>query len=314
MTVTCGLRQYVFGVCRPVEGKLELESSKDTRQARCVVSWGWDELRPSPFPKPRYVMATFSNVSGEFELRTFSSSRGYVVEYLSNVNDSVCSSWVLLPAENLWPASVRAFLYIIAMLYIFMGIAIVSDIFVGSIEVITSKKKSVTTFDREKQETVVREVLVWNETVANLTLLALGSSAPEIMLATIEQISRLGSTGDVKDDLGTFTIVGSAAFNLLLITAVCVASVESPKVSSVEEYGVFLLTAAWSIFAYLWLVIVLQWSSEGEITVLEAFITLAFFPMLVLTAYAQSQGWWLEKAKGMARVRGRSMNSQAHPL
>ena len=254
-------------------------------------------------------MATFVNSSGQFELRTFQSSNGYVVEFVSNVNDSVCSSWLLLPAENLWPAGLRAILYILAMLYIFMGIAIVSDIFVGAIEVITSKKKQVTTFDREKQETVVREVLVWNETVANLTLLALGSSAPEIMLATIEQVSRLGSSStELKDDLGTFTIVGSAAFNLLLITAVCVTTVESPNISKIDEYSVFLLTSAWSIFAYLWMVIVLEWSTPGVVDVWEAFVTLIFFPCLVFTAYAQSQGWWWDKAKRMGKVLERVLN------
>ena len=40
------------------------------------------------------------------------------------------------------------------------------------------------------------QVLVWNETVANLTLMALGSSAPEILLAIIEQVQKLGPKPD----------------------------------------------------------------------------------------------------------------------
>lgn len=35
-------------------------------------------------------------------------------------------------------------------------------------------------------ETTVTTVRIWNETVSNLTLMALGSSAPEILLSVIE--------------------------------------------------------------------------------------------------------------------------------
>nr|KAG5709932.1 hypothetical protein BaRGS_029974 [Batillaria attramentaria] len=70
-----------------------------------------------------------------------------------------------------------------------------------SIEVITSKKRKVVLWDEERQEKVEREVLLWNETVANLTLMALGSSAPEILLATVETIARL-SSDQAEDALG----------------------------------------------------------------------------------------------------------------
>lgn len=63
---------------------------------------------------------------------------------------------------------------------------------------------------------------VWNPTVANLTLMALGSSAPEILLSTIETIQLLEST---PGELGPSTIVGSAAFNMLVITACSIAPV-----------------------------------------------------------------------------------------
>ena len=64
-------------------------------------------------------------------------------------------------------------------------------------------------------------VTVWNATVANLTLMALGSSAPEILLSLIE----IGSNRFYSGELGPSTIVGSAAFNLLVISAVCVVAV-----------------------------------------------------------------------------------------
>jgi len=40
-------------------------------------------------------------------------------------------------------------------------------------------------FDNEGQKKFLIETPVWNETVANLTLMALGSSAPEILLSVI---------------------------------------------------------------------------------------------------------------------------------
>ena len=60
-----------------------------------------------------------------------------------------------------------------------------------------------------------------NATVANLSLMALGSSAPEILLNVIEITTGKFMAGD----LGPSTIVGSAAFNLLVILGVCVAAI-----------------------------------------------------------------------------------------
>lgn len=63
-----------------------------------------------------------------------------------------------------------------------------------SIEVITSRKRTIVLWDEERQERVERKVLIWNETVSNLTLMALGSSAPEILIAIVETISNLPMT------------------------------------------------------------------------------------------------------------------------
>ena len=114
--------------------------------------------------------------------------------------------------------------------------------------------------------------------------MALGSSAPEILLATIETVSLNFEAGD----LGPGTIVGSAAFNLFIITAICIVSVpsqdpkysnckisqpkESPRIQHtqetensgeeeemesgfrmIKEFGVFAITVVGSLFAYIWL-------------------------------------------------------------
>ncbi|XP_071116380.1 sodium/calcium exchanger 2-like isoform X4 [Haliotis cracherodii] len=222
-------------------------------------------------------------------------SNGYVLEVVP-AGLSRCESWLLLPAENLWSKELRGFLYIVAMIYFFMGIAISSDAFMCSIEVITSKKRTIVRWDEEKQEKVEREILIWNETVANLTLMALGSSAPEILLATIEAALRLGSES-TEDSLGTFTIIGSAAFNLLIITAICIVSVPTPNVKNIKELGVFVLTSIWSIWAYVWMLLVVAYISPNVVDPWEAWLTLCFFPMFVLMAYCQDSGWWCKKKR-----------------
>ena len=94
-----------------------------------------------------------------YEHKTYYSD-GYVVEYLEYGEDR-CESWLLLPAENLWPQWLRGFIYCLALFYLFVGIAIASDIFMCSIEVITAKKKIISKWDPEKNQMVEREVSRW---------------------------------------------------------------------------------------------------------------------------------------------------------
>ena len=106
------------------------------------------------------------------------------------------------------------------------------------------------------------EINRWNDTIANLTLMALGSSSPEILLSVIE----ICGNNFLAGDLGPGTIVGSAAFNLLVITAICVVSIEGSEIRRIKAFKVFLTTAAWSVFAYIWLYIVLVLITPNEIT------------------------------------------------
>jgi solute carrier family 8 (sodium/calcium exchanger) len=77
-------------------------------------------------------------------------------------------------------------------------------------------------------------IKVWNDTVANLTLMALGSSAPEILLSIIEVI-----LNEFKAfELGPGTIVGSAAFNLLVIVGMCVISIPKGEVRTIKAIKV----------------------------------------------------------------------------
>ena len=76
-------------------------------------------------------------------------------------------------------------------------------------------------------------VKVWNETVANLSLMALGSSAPEILLSVVE----IWAKGFRAGDLGPGTIVGSAAFNLFMIIGLCIYVIPDDEVRpSIDSY------------------------------------------------------------------------------
>jgi solute carrier family 8 (sodium/calcium exchanger) len=100
----------------------------------------------------------------------------------------------------------------------------------------------------EDGKTYIVETPVWNPTIANLTLMALGSSAPEILLSIIEAVKVLG---EPAGPLGVFSIVGSGAFNLLVISAVSIVAVDKPK--KILDTGVFFVTSTFSIFGYVWL-------------------------------------------------------------
>jgi len=130
----------------------------------------------------------------------------------------------LPPGVSILGPGVLGTVYLLVLLYLFLGISIISDVFMGAIEVITSSKRTVYIRD-ENDELIPKKVNVWNPTVANLTLMALGSSAPEILLSVIETVSTLGKPSE--NGLGPSTIVGSAAFNFLVITGVSIFSVNA---------------------------------------------------------------------------------------
>ena len=58
-----------------------------------------------------------------------------------------------------------------------------------------------------------------------------------------------------------------------------------------QSLGVFYLTSFFSVFAYLWLLIILQAWTPNVVTVEEASITFLFCPVLVVLAYLVDKGW-----------------------
>ncbi|XP_042301549.1 sodium/calcium exchanger 1 isoform X6 [Sceloporus undulatus] len=197
----------------------------------------------------------------------------------------ICKKGVILPIWEPQDPSfgdkiARATVYFVAMVYMFLGVSIIADRFMSSIEVITSQEREIT-IKKPNGETSKTTVRVWNETVSNLTLMALGSSAPEILLSVIEVCGH----GFTAGDLGPSTIVGSAAFNMFVIIALCVYVVPDGEIRKIKHLRVFFVTAAWSIFAYTWLYLILSVISPGVVEVWEGLLTFFFFPICVVFAW-----------------------------
>ncbi|XP_029027580.1 sodium/calcium exchanger 2b isoform X2 [Betta splendens] len=198
---------------------------------------------------------------------------------------TVCKPGILLPIwqpnrPGLGEQVARAVVYFVSLMYMFLGVSIIADRFMASIEVITSQEKEVT-ITMSNGETSVATVRIWNETVSNLTLMALGSSAPEILLSVIEVCGHDFKAGE----LGPGTIVGSAAFNMFVIIGICVWAIPNGESRKIKHLRVFFITAFWSIFAYIWLYLILSVMSPGVVEVWEALVTLLFFPVCVLLAW-----------------------------
>ena len=124
-----------------------------------------------------------------------------------------------------------------------------------------------TTVESKSGEKKALYTTVWNDTVANLTLMALGSSMPEILLSCFSTCLDLEA---VPDELGPAAIVGSAAFNLLVISAVSITAVT--QVKYINDVAVFLWTCVASTFAYVWFFIVLVVNTKNQVELWEAIL------------------------------------------
>eukprot|EP00930_Biecheleria_cincta_P069907 TRINITY_DN57584_c0_g1_i1.p1 TRINITY_DN57584_c0_g1~~TRINITY_DN57584_c0_g1_i1.p1 ORF type:complete len:1291 (-),score=208.35 TRINITY_DN57584_c0_g1_i1:459-4220(-) len=187
----------------------------------------------------------------------------------------------LAKEENELDKTLRAFLYLVVMVYFFSGVGNFCDVFMNAIEKIADQERTWIL-----PSGVKTRVKVWNGTIANLTLMALGSSAPEILLSVIEVVGG----GMHAGPLGPSTIVGSAAFNLMCIIAVCVVVIPNGQVRSIQRPAVFAVTAFFSVFAYLWMVFILSISTPDLIETWEGGSTFCFFFVLVIIAYLADIG------------------------
>ena len=219
--------------------------------------------------------------NGQWYERLFreNNANGFFEEYYDG--EHCYSSMLMIGGTSLMSKTTQGIFFLIFLAWLFLGISVIADIFMEAIEVITSTTKEILVMDKEDNLHTIH-VPVWNATIANLTLMALGSSAPEILLSVIESIQNLGLKAG---ELGPGSIVGSGAFNLLIIIAVSIVAVEEePK--KIYDLGVYSCTATFSLFAYGWMYVCLEVMTPGIVDVTEAWLTFIFFFVLVGMAFA----------------------------
>lgn len=189
--------------------------------------------------------------------------------------------------ESALPMGFRGVLYGCGMVYFFIGISIVADTFMSSIEQVTSLRIQRRAVDKSGSRSgPIRTSLVWNETVATLTLMALGSSAPEIFLSIIDIVKKRFHFGS----LGPSTIVGSASFNLFVIIAVCIVVIPTGETRAIQNLPAFYITAFFSILAYVWMAFILLVTSPDIVEVWEAGLTFLMLPIMVGVSYKVDTG------------------------
>lgn len=201
-----------------------------------------------------------------------------------------CESYLLFYGETaLGNGLLRTFLYFLGLAYCFIGLSAITARFFRSMENVVRHTRRVVKIDPSTNAEIVKYEKVWNYTIADITLLAFGTSFPQISLATIDAIRNIGSLD--AGGLGPGTLVGSAAFDLFPIHAVCVVVPKAGELKKISDIGVWLVELFWSFWAYVWLYIILEVWTPNVITLWEALLTVLQFGLLLTHAYAQDKRW-----------------------
>ncbi|KAB1202326.1 Magnesium/proton exchanger [Morella rubra] len=183
------------------------------------------------------------------------SAHKHIAGNISGVSHSValekCQSYLLVRFETDLGAGIRALLYILGLAYCFIGLSAITARFFRSMENVVKQTRKVVEIDHSTNMETVRHEKVWNYTIADITLLAFGTSFPQISLATIDAIQNIGKL--YAGGLGPATLVGSAAFDLFPIHAVCVVIPKAGELKKISDIGVWLVELFWSFWAYIWL-------------------------------------------------------------
>ena len=222
-------------------------------------------------------------------LEEFELLEGPIQAFTCGAKDDCSLIGLVLPIVNeiTWPVWFRALLYLTALIYCCIAMFIVADIFMCSIDSITSKTREVIITGENGIQKHVK-IPIWNGAVANLVLMSLGPRVAPLILLSL--IGTLGN-GLEQDRFGPSLIVGSGAFNLFVISAVSVCVIPPGETRRVEKYSVFCVNMFFSIFSYLWLVLILMVNTVDKVDVWEAVLTLAFVPLVVILNYVADKGW-----------------------
>lgn len=212
---------------------------------------------------------------------------GYLSSFLAH--DEKCESYLIFSGETNLGNSVRILLYFLGLAYCFIGLSAITSRFFQSMENVVKHSREVVVIDPVTKAETIRHEKVWNYTIADISLLAFGTSFPQISLATIDAIRNLGDL--YAGGLGPGTLVGSAAFDLFPIHAVCVVIPKAGELKKIADLGVWIVELFWSFWAYIWLYIILEVWTPNVITLWEALLTVLQYGLLLIHAYAQDKRW-----------------------
>ncbi|GFY98699.1 magnesium/proton exchanger [Actinidia rufa] len=210
--------------------------------------------------------------------------------HISNIlGHEKCEAYLIFSGEVALGGGFRTVLYFLGLAYCFIGLSAITARFFRSMENVVKHSRTVVEIDPSTKTEYVRHEKVWNYAIADITLLAFGTSFPQISLATIDAIRNLGNL--YAGGLGPGTLVGSAAFDLFPIHAVCVVVPKAGELKKISDLGVWIVELFWSFWAYIWLYIILEVWTPNIVTVWEALLTVLQFGLLLIHAYAQDKRW-----------------------
>ncbi|TKY52514.1 Magnesium/proton exchanger [Spatholobus suberectus] len=200
-----------------------------------------------------------------------------------------CESYLIFSRETVLGDNFRAFLYFLGLAYCFIGLSAITARFFQSMENVVKHSRKIVEADPVTKTETIRYEKVWNYTIADISLLAFGTSFPQISLATIDAVQNIGKL--YAGGLGPGTLVGSAAFDLFPIHAVCVVVPKAGELKKIADLGVWLVELFWSFWAYIWLYIILEIWTPNVVTLWEALLTALQYGLLLTHAYAQDKRW-----------------------
>ncbi|XP_059065353.1 magnesium/proton exchanger-like isoform X5 [Cryptomeria japonica] len=170
---------------------------------------------------------------------------------------------------------IRTSIYFLGLIYCFIGLSAVTGCFFRSMAKVVQQTRKIVILDPDTGAEVVTRERIWNYTLADISLLAFGTSFPQISLSIIDAFQNLGQL--YAGGLGPATLVGSAAFDLYPIHAVFVLVPKAGTVKKISDLGVWLVELVWSFWAYIWLYIIVQVWTPNVVTIWEAVLTVLQF-------------------------------------
>lgn len=104
-----------------------------------------------------------------------------------------CESYFIFSFETSLGDALRIFLYFMGLAYCFIGLSAITARFFRSMENVVKHSRKVVEIDPHTNTEIIRYEKVWNFTIADISLLAFGTSFPQISLATIDAIRNIGN-------------------------------------------------------------------------------------------------------------------------